>query len=62
MRRYVNFPRNVRRSDPVISFGSSTASIPSMVGEISRSEPFGFSVYFAGCGMKDLYTRRRGWW
>ena len=33
-----------RRSVPVISFGSSTPSIPSTVGEISRSDPLGFSV------------------
>ena len=33
-----------RRSCPVISSGSGRLSIPKMVGEMSRSEPFGFSV------------------
>src|SRR5579863_3612510 len=33
-----------RRSAPVISLGSSTAIMPSRVGEMSRREPPGFSV------------------
>src|SRR5215469_12704462 len=35
---------NTRRSAPVISFGSLAPRIPSSVGEISRKDPFGFSV------------------
>ena len=40
---YEGFPKTLR-SAPVISFGSSIPSIPRMVGEISRSDPFGVSV------------------
>src|SRR3989442_15646995 len=40
------FPEGIRRSWPVISFGWGMLSMPRMVGEISRSEPLGFSVNF----------------
>ena len=51
-----NYDFFTRRSDPVISFGSGTLSIPKIVGEISRSDPPDFNV---NC-LKFSATRMNG--